>query len=63
MSNVDETNDSKNINVILTALANPACTPEDARTYTRVVARYLESQLVGLSDVASHFVDAVTVGR
>jgi ribosome recycling factor len=60
MANVDdEPNDSQNITIILDALKG-AKTEEDRRMYTRAVARYIEQALVGLSDVASHFVDAVT---
>jgi hypothetical protein len=62
MPNVDEPSEPENIDVILAAL-KAADNEEDRRMYTRAVARYIEQELIGLSDVASHFVDAVTVAR
>ncbi len=61
MPTVDET-EPEHIDTILAAL-KAADNDEDRRLYTRAVARYIEQELVGLSDVASHFVDAVTMQR
>jgi hypothetical protein len=63
MSNVDESHETKNIHVILAALANPTCTPKDARMYSRAIARHLEFALAGAAAVASLFADALTAPR
>jgi hypothetical protein len=61
MPSVNKNDEAKNIDVMIAALADPACTAADAKTYSRAVARHLESALVSLSAVASSFVAALSV--
>jgi hypothetical protein len=60
-TDTSDNHEATNIDVMIAALADPACTAGDAKMYSRAVARHLESALAGLAAVASSFVAALTV--
>jgi hypothetical protein len=62
MPNVESSEPDSNVDILLKAL-RAAETPDEIRRYARVLAREIETQLVGASDIASGLVDALTEGK
>jgi hypothetical protein len=52
----------ENIDVMIAALKT-ADSADEVRLYSRAIARHVEQELVGLSDVVSHYVDALSAAR